>query len=45
VRGLTLIGYYTSEAGATGELNFQIIPARHDGCVDVRAGKEERENQ
>jgi hypothetical protein len=45
VRGLTLIGYYTSEAGATGELNFQIIPARHDGCIDVRASKEERENR
>jgi hypothetical protein len=44
VRGLTLMGYYTSEAGATRELDFQIIPGRFDGCVDVRASKEEREN-
>jgi hypothetical protein len=43
LRGLTLMGYYTSEAGAARELDFQIIPGRFDGCVDVRAGKEERE--
>jgi hypothetical protein len=43
LRGLTLIGYYTSEAGATRELDFQIIPGRYDGCIDVRADKEERE--
>jgi hypothetical protein len=45
LRGLTLTGYYTSEAGATRELDFQIIPGRYDGCINVRAGKEERENQ
>src|SRR6266853_4276057 len=45
LRGLTLMGYYTSEAGATRELDFQIIPGRYDGCINVRAGKEERENQ
>jgi glucoside 3-dehydrogenase (cytochrome c) hitch-hiker subunit len=44
LRGLTLMGYYTSEAGATRELDFQIIPGRYDGCADGRAGKEEREN-
>ena len=44
VRGLTLMGYYTSEAGATRELDFQIIPGRFDGCVDLRASREEREN-
>jgi gluconate 2-dehydrogenase gamma chain len=44
VRGLTLMGYYTSEAGATRELDFQIIPGRFDGCVDVPASREEREN-
>jgi gluconate 2-dehydrogenase gamma chain len=44
LRGLTLTGYYTSEAGASRELDFQIIPGRYDGCVDGRAGKEEREN-
>jgi hypothetical protein len=45
VRGLTLIGYYTSEVAATRELDFQIIPGHYDGCIDVRAGKEEREHQ
>jgi hypothetical protein len=45
LRGLTLTGYYTSEAGATRELDFQIIPGHYDGCIDVRSGKEERENQ
>jgi gluconate 2-dehydrogenase gamma chain len=45
MRGLTLIGYYTSEAGATRELDFQIIPGHYDGCVDLGAGKEGRENQ
>lgn len=32
-RRLTLTGYYTSEAGATEELHFQIIPGRYDGCA------------
>jgi gluconate 2-dehydrogenase gamma chain len=45
LRGLTLTGYYTSEAGATRELDFQIIPGHYDGCIDVRDGKEARENQ
>jgi hypothetical protein len=34
-RQLTLTAYYTSEAGATEELHFQIIPDRHDGCVEA----------
>ena len=45
LRGLTLTGYYTSEAGATRELDFQIIPGHYDGCIDVRVGKEGRESQ
>jgi hypothetical protein len=45
LRGLTLTGYYTSEAGATRELDFQIIPSHYEGCIDLRAGKEERESQ
>ena len=32
-RQLTLTGYYTSEAGATQELHFEIIPDRYDGCA------------
>jgi hypothetical protein len=33
LRRLTLTAYYTSEAGATEELHFQIIPDRHDMCA------------
>jgi gluconate 2-dehydrogenase gamma chain len=35
LRQLTLTAYYTSEAGATEELHYEIIPARHAGCVEV----------
>ena len=45
LRGLILTGYYTSEAGATAELNFQIIPDRYDGCADSHAGKEAEEKR
>jgi hypothetical protein len=32
-RQLTLTAYYTSEAGATQELHFEMIPDRYDGCA------------
>jgi hypothetical protein len=35
MRQLTLVAYYTSEAGATAELHFEVIPERHDACVAV----------
>jgi hypothetical protein len=35
LRQLTLTAYYTSEAGATEELHYEIIPARHAGCAEV----------
>jgi hypothetical protein len=38
-RRLTLTAYYTSDAGATAELHFEIIPERHAGCVEVGTGK------
>jgi hypothetical protein len=31
---LTVLGYYTSEIGATNELSFNPVPARYDGNVD-----------
>ena len=31
-RQLTLTAYYTSEAGATQELHFEMIPDRYQGC-------------
>ena len=39
-RRLTLTGYYTSEAGATKELDFQIIPDGYDGCAALPSDKE-----
>jgi hypothetical protein len=33
VKELTLLGYYTSEAGATRELRYTPVPGRYDGCV------------
>lgn len=38
-RSLTLTAYYTSEAGATQELHFQMIPDSHDGCAAIPAAK------
>jgi gluconate 2-dehydrogenase gamma chain len=35
MRQLVLTAYYTSEAGATQELHYEIIPARHAGCVEI----------
>ena len=32
---LTLVGYYTSEIGATRELHHQPVPGRYDGCVPL----------
>src|SRR5215471_4471476 len=43
LRRLTLTAYFTSEAGATSGLNFDMIPGRFDGCVQiagVNSGKE-----
>ena len=33
MKELTLLGYYTSEVGATRELRYARIPGRFDGCV------------
>jgi hypothetical protein len=38
-KGITLHGYYTSEIGFTQELNLQIIPGAHHGCVLLPAQK------
>jgi hypothetical protein len=32
-KGITVHGYYTSEIGFSQELNLQIIPGAHHGCV------------
>jgi len=31
----TLVGYYTSEIGATEELNYVLIPGRYEGCMPL----------
>ena len=38
---LTVLGYYTSEVGATSELAFNPAPGRYDGDVDfAKLGKQ-----
>ena len=41
-RRLTLTAYYTSEAGATQELHFEIIPDRFEPCAKTSPEKEEQ---
>ena len=33
MKELTLLGYYTSEVGATRELRYEPVPGRYEGCV------------
>ena len=40
MRRLILTAYYTSEAGATEELHFEIIPGSYEGCPTEHSGKE-----
>jgi len=44
LRRLALTAYYNSEDGATQELDFQIIPDRHDGCAEIPSGKPGQES-
>jgi gluconate 2-dehydrogenase gamma chain len=44
LRRLTLTAYYTSEAGATEELHFQVIPDSHAGCAAIPPPKGGAEN-
>jgi len=39
LRQLTLNAYYTSEAGASQELHFEIIPDSPDGCAPMPSAK------
>jgi hypothetical protein len=41
LRQLTLTAYYTSEAGATGELRFELIPGEYKGCIEPSSTHEE----
>ena len=33
LKELTLVGYYTSEPGATQELRYEAVPGRYEGCI------------
>jgi hypothetical protein len=35
-RDLTLLGYFTSEIGASQAMEYIAIPGRYDGCVDMK---------
>jgi hypothetical protein len=35
MKELTLVGYYTSEVGATRELHHAPVPGRYEGCVPL----------
>lgn len=45
LRRFTLTAYYTSEAGATEELHFEIIPDHYQGCDDAPSSKEAPKQQ
>lgn len=38
LRDLTVLGYFTSEIGATQALNYVEVPGRYDGCIDLKPG-------
>jgi len=39
MRDLSLLGYFTSEIGATKSLVYLPVPGRFDGCVDLTPGQ------
>lgn len=38
-RDLTMLGFFTSEIGATKAYDYVAIPGRYDGCVDLKPGQ------
>ena len=38
MKELTLLGYFTSEIGATKALRYIAVPGRYDGCVPYKKG-------
>lgn len=38
MKQLTLLGYFTSEPGATQALRYVAIPGRYEGCIPYRKG-------
>lgn len=38
MKQLTLLGYFTSEIGATQALRYVAVPGRHEGCIPYQKG-------
>ena len=38
MKQLTLLGYFTSEVGATQALRYEAIPGRYEGCIPYKKG-------
>jgi hypothetical protein len=38
MKQLTLLGYFTSEIGATQALRYIAIPGKYEGCVPYKKG-------
>ena len=39
LRDLTLVGYFTSEVGATEALAYVAVPGAYRGCTDLKPGQ------
>ena len=39
MKELTLLGYFTSEVGATLALDYVPVPGRYEGCLDLKEGQ------
>lgn len=39
IRDLTLLGYFTSEIGATKAYQYIAVPGRYDGCTELKPGQ------
>ena len=39
LRELTLLGYFTSEIGATQALAYDAVPGGYRGCLDLKPGQ------
>jgi hypothetical protein len=38
MKQLTLLGYFTSEVGATKALRYEAVPGRYEGCIPYKKG-------
>lgn len=38
LRDLTVLGYFTSEIGATQALRYEEVPGRYEGCIEYKKG-------